>query len=420
MKINELAAEIEALNRRTQALPRFEWGTVTGIAPLTVITDVDPTPVAGVSTISPVIVGDRVRLERQGPRVTIVGIAGQRIGEWSTGVENWFDSKLTVTPSGPVIVAAGFLTRVGGVLAGTYRRIGRIPTRYGPAQTIYGEAGVALSCVTFKEDRARQYKNNASFIIDKDRWVNLALEEASDRVIISGHWLSEGWLTSFEGSQHARTWPTDGTNFRKWFADHGMIEGTNFVVDSGKGSNPNVASIAIHGGDMEHGSQEIAEEVAKMSGASFYTLDGITGGYENLHISSNGFDDPRATGLVRRADRTLSFHGAIDLAGDDGVKMTYVGGRDTALRHALIARLQQAGFHTRDAMEEPIPALQGGGLTNICNLGANGGVQVEMSATQRKSFFTRGNYYRHNRGNRTQDFDAYVEACLKALEDVGA
>lgn len=76
MKINEIVAEILKLKNRIFSLPSFTWGKVTAVEPLTVITDDDPTPVAGVSTTVEVAIGDRVRLERQGARLTIVGIAG--------------------------------------------------------------------------------------------------------------------------------------------------------------------------------------------------------------------------------------------------------------------------------------------------------------------------------------------------------
>lgn len=160
------------------------------------------------------------------------------------------------------------------------------------------------------------------------------------------------------------------------------------------------AVIAIHGGQIEIGTSELAKEVAKLSGSDLYTFEGIKKSNNSvLHITSSRFDEPIGKALVAESDKTLSIHGCIR-----SYKITYVGGRDKQLAAKVKASLKKAGFKVGTAPGH----LNGDSKYNICNENAiNKGVQLEISTAQRKAFF--------NGGEKTKTFYRFAEALADAL-----
>lgn len=214
------------------------------------------------------------------------------------------------------------------------------------------------------------------------------------------------------------------TNFNRFFDR--FLEGIEYQVTSSVGNDPSLASIAIHGGEVEPGSEECARELADRMGASLYTFDTMLNPirgehpFNIMHPSSNGFDDPRALAVVQPADRCLSFHGASDNNYDTTGAVTFIGGTDAELRLAVSAKLRAYGFVTRDNPSE-FPLLAGTHPTNICNQTTRrAGVQLEPSAAQRKAFFPNGDTSRSMRksGARTPEFAAYMDAVEAAVREV--
>jgi phage replication-related protein YjqB (UPF0714/DUF867 family) len=160
------------------------------------------------------------------------------------------------------------------------------------------------------------------------------------------------------------------------------------------------AVIAIHGGQIEKGTSELAKEVAKLSGSDWYSFEGIKKGNNSvLHITSSRFDEPIGKALVAESTKTLSIHGC-----KRSSKITYVGGRDKQLAAKVKASLKKAGFTVGTAPDN----LNGDSKYNICNRNAiNKGVQLEISTAQRNAFFSGG--------EKTKTFYRFAEALAEAL-----
>lgn len=175
-------------------------------------------------------------------------------------------------------------------------------------------------------------------------------------------------------------------------------------------------AIAIHGGGIEAGSGEMARYVAA-GRMHHYEFAGIKpSGNFDLHVTSTNFDEPIAQGIVTAARRCLSFHG---YTGTPGVAETSLGGLDTATAGRISDALTRAGFRVITAAQE----INGSDPLNIANKTTIGaGVQLEMSAALRASFFPNGDTSRAMRdsGQRTAAFYAYAAAVLSAYNGQGA
>lgn len=191
------------------------------------------------------------------------------------------------------------------------------------------------------------------------------------------------------------------------------IYGQAYDIRTATGRPLDWASIAIHGGGIEGGSGEVARAVADNL-MSWYEFRGLlSSGNARLHITSTNFDEPIAQGIVGASGRTLSFHG---FAGD-GSALTAIGGLDLNLKAVVTARLTAAGFAVTTAPQE----IGGNNPLNIVNENRiSAGVQIEMSAALRQSFFPGNTTSRAVRdsGKRTPQFWAYVAAIRAAVTEV--
>jgi phage replication-related protein YjqB (UPF0714/DUF867 family) len=145
-----------------------------------------------------------------------------------------------------------------------------------------------------------------------------------------------------------------------------------------------VLVIAPHGGKIEPGTAEIAEEIAGHD-YSFYSFGGLkANGNGVLHIESHLFDEPCALQAVEKADIVITVHGQIDQK--DGFVM--VGGLNDDLGSEIKRQLEANGFQTRP----PTEGLGGTDPRNICNRGRSKcGVQLEISRKIRDSLRTNRN-----------------------------
>lgn len=191
-------------------------------------------------------------------------------------------------------------------------------------------------------------------------------------------------------------------------------EGTDYRVTArrGVGEGARVVQLAIHGGGIEPPTTQLADYSARMTGSSFYSLEGLGNGDErDLHVTATHFDDPRALALVETARYTVSWHGAA------GVEpLTYVGGLDIHAARRVAAALRTRGFPV--AARNP-GALAGVQPCNIANRDQRGeGVQLEISEGQRRKFLKDGDLGRDRINDprfRTPAFYAYSAAVLSAL-----
>jgi phage replication-related protein YjqB (UPF0714/DUF867 family) len=177
-----------------------------------------------------------------------------------------------------------------------------------------------------------------------------------------------------------------------------------------------VTHIAVHGGGIEPGTAEAADAVARLNGQDYYAFVGMREtGNGALHITSTHFDEPQCVELQRSARRTVSYHGC---TGEQPV--VHLGGRDQARKQRIGNALAAAGFAVDWNTTEDI---DGSDRRNICNRNASSaGVQLELSAALRASFFPEGKTSRAVResGRRTEVFQRFVAAVAQVTASEAA
>ncbi len=154
-------------------------------------------------------------------------------------------------------------------------------------------------------------------------------------------------------------------------------EGIDYRIRCRRGST-GIGVVAIHGGEIEPGTTEIAEAVAGCR-HSLYTFSGIKPcGNAALHITSHLFDEPQGNDLVARTAIIFSIHGC-----GDPEPIVFLGGRYHRLARQVGKMLESVGFITGRSSQYP-----GLSRLNICNRGRLAmGVQLEISAGLRRNFF---------------------------------
>lgn len=182
------------------------------------------------------------------------------------------------------------------------------------------------------------------------------------------------------------------------------IIGTDYKIVNRKTAS-STAVIAIHGGSIEPGTSELADNIAGTK-HDFYSFYGImSSNNTSLHITSTNFDEPIALDLVKNSNNTLSIHGF-----SSTTKLTYIGGLDKTLVAKVKTKLKAAGFLVADA---PIN-LAGLETTNISNRNLRkAGVQIEVSSALRASFFS--SLSTAGRETKTTQFYKYTNAIKAAL-----
>lgn len=188
------------------------------------------------------------------------------------------------------------------------------------------------------------------------------------------------------------------------------VAGTDYRLDV-RDTGSRTSHIAIHGGNLEDGTTELAAEVAAVTRGSYYSMVSLKPGTDStLHLTSTHYDEPQALTLQGAVSYTVSYHGA---AGTDLV--TQLGGADTVLRDKIGAALTAAGFHVILASTE----LDGNDPNNITQRNRRGrGVQLEISRGQRAKFFPADDLSQAVRdsGARTATFRRYVAAVASVVQ----
>lgn len=182
------------------------------------------------------------------------------------------------------------------------------------------------------------------------------------------------------------------------------IIGTDYKIASRK-TISSTAVIAIHGGSIEPGTSELADNIAgtKHDFYSFYGIMSSNNG--SLHITSTNFNEPVALDIVKNSRNTLSVHGF-----SSTTNITYIGGLDKTLVAKVKTKLKAAGFRVEDA---PIN-IAGLETTNIVNRNLKkAGVQIEISSSLRASFFS--SLTTAGRQTKTTQFYKYTNAIKSAL-----
>ena len=169
-----------------------------------------------------------------------------------------------------------------------------------------------------------------------------------------------------------------------------------------------ITCIAIHGGNIEPGTSELAEELARNE-FNLYKFEGLKEKNNSvLHITSSNFDEPKADKLVKNAQKVISIHGA---KGDEPI--TYIGGLDEKLNEKVKNELEKAGFK----VGIPRAGIDGKTTNNIVNRGlTKAGCQLEITRAQRALFFENKSL-KSPRTKRSEILYKYVECLRNALND---
>lgn len=151
------------------------------------------------------------------------------------------------------------------------------------------------------------------------------------------------------------------------------------VLNAGKAAPLSV--MAIHGGDIEIATSDLAAAIAE-DRFPLYLFEGIKPGDNRvLHITSSHFDEPRAFEFAARSKLCVSIHGFLEkrrLA-------VCVGGANARLRDKLAAALKAAALGPdRIEIESPCERFSGSDARNIVNRCGEPGVQLETSTALRR------------------------------------
>jgi phage replication-related protein YjqB (UPF0714/DUF867 family) len=149
-------------------------------------------------------------------------------------------------------------------------------------------------------------------------------------------------------------------------------EGADYSITAREVQGSTVAIVAPHGG-METNAAEMAEAIAgdNHNLYIFRSLEG-SGGFEEMHITSVHFDEPRCLDLVAKTDVTLTIH-----ASRFREEAVYLSGMDKKLQSKLSEAFNKAGVR---AVTEGHPYQSGTLPENICNRNRQKqGVQLEFS-----------------------------------------
>ena len=172
--------------------------------------------------------------------------------------------------------------------------------------------------------------------------------------------------------------------------------------------NPEIAIFAIHGGNIEPGTSEVATSLGEKLDASTYLFEGLKRrDNRKLHITSTAFDEPTALLMANMANTILSIHGYRALHEE----LVYIGGRNHLFKQFIQIALKDAGFQTAEAPPHLL-GMNESNITNRCRTGA--GVQLELSKKLRNRFFLNDDTTSNNRHNQTETLDQFVRALEKA------
>lgn len=188
----------------------------------------------------------------------------------------------------------------------------------------------------------------------------------------------------------------------------------------------NKTVLAIHGGELEKGTSELAIATAGFHPSTMKRLKGRkyayylfestlpAGANGRLHVTSTNFDDPIAIQMLQQTERTVSYHGfnPKGFGLPEYAEILYIGGLDHPLKESITQKLIEKGF----IVQSPPSAIAGNDERNIVNRNSKGmGVQIELSTPLRNSFFT-NNTISGRKESTTPRFWDFVHAVREAME----
>lgn len=109
-----------------------------------------------------------------------------------------------------------------------------------------------------------------------------------------------------------------------------------------------------------------------------YLFEGMMpdGNFDNLHIASHEFDEPRYDALAVQHDFIVTLHGCVDDPGWD----ICLGGLNQEMKSKVLDAFNRHGLAASD-QDHP---FEGSTTGNVCNRGRKGpGVQIEVPRSMR-------------------------------------
>lgn len=148
--------------------------------------------------------------------------------------------------------------------------------------------------------------------------------------------------------------------------------GTDYSITLREGKLQRTFMVAaIHGGQIEPHTSEIAARVAGDQNGLYLFEGWKKPAYQNFHITSNEFDEPQFNEAAATYERIVTIHGCTDQYGPAVI----LGGRDIALVYMLAKNLRDAGIDATDYG----PFFQALSIRNVCNRSSlECGAQIEI------------------------------------------
>lgn len=173
------------------------------------------------------------------------------------------------------------------------------------------------------------------------------------------------------------------------YADDLYTSMTELMEDTEEGSDwelnynnnqSNALIAAIHGGNIEPGTTEVAKLAATKGAYNYYSFQGIRStNNANLHVTSVNFDEPIIEDMQQQVSNSVMIHGA-----NGEAPIVYIGGKDDALKASIEEQLELKEFDVQTSPSH----LEGEADENIANKNNQGaGVQLELTTGLRQSFF---------------------------------
>jgi len=166
--------------------------------------------------------------------------------------------------------------------------------------------------------------------------------------------------------------------------------------------------VAIHGGDIEPLTSELARAIAGKD-YNLFEFRGIRASSNmKLHVNSLRFNEIRLRGLLDTTGTAISIHG---FAGD--VPIIGIGGGNEALAKCIATQLVESGFETQKARGR----LAGRHPDNLVNRPRDRGVQLELSRGLRDAMVEGGaaSPARRDPYKRTEVFTLFAETVRRAI-----
>ncbi len=182
-------------------------------------------------------------------------------------------------------------------------------------------------------------------------------------------------------------------------------EGKDFVVLFRPGKS-GIAVLAPHGGGIEPGTADLADELAR-SDHTFYAFKGIKPrGNSRLHLTSARFDEPCGLKAAGMAEVAVTVHGH-----HSRQEVLWIGGRHHDLMERIHQRLTIAGFDVEIAVHSEWSAQSADNICNRCRSAR--GVQLEVAMGLRRMLFS--DLERRSWRTRSECFYRFVDAVRGAL-----